>query len=54
MSLGLLLVVLLLIALIGGFGSRIGGYGYGYGYGGIGVISAILIVVLILVLTGRM
>jgi hypothetical protein len=52
--LGLILVVVLVIFLLGGFSGRFGGYGYGYGHGGVGIIGIILIVVIILVLTGRM
>lgn len=54
MPLGTILIIVLIIALLGGFSGRIGGYGYGLGHGGVGVIGVILIVVLILVLTGRM
>jgi Na+/melibiose symporter-like transporter len=54
MSLGLILVIVLVVFLMGGFSGQLGGYGYGYGHGGIGVIGIILIVVVILVLTGRM
>ena len=54
MSLGLILVVLLVIFLLGGFSGRFGGYGYGYGHGGVGVIGVILIVVVIMLLTGRL
>ena len=54
MSLGVILMVLLIIFLLGGFSGRFGGYGYGYGHGGVGVIGFVLIIVLILVLTGRM
>ena len=54
MSLGTILIIVLIIALLGGFSGRIGGYGYGLGHGGVGAIGVILIVVLILVLTGRM
>jgi hypothetical protein len=54
MSLGLLLAIILVIALFGGFSGRFGGYGYGYGHGGISVIGIVLIVVIILLLTGRM
>ena len=54
MSLGVILMVLLIIFLLGGFSGRFGGYGYGYGHGGVGVIGVVLIIVLILVLTGRM
>ncbi len=39
MSIGLILVILLVIFLLGGFSGRFGGYGYGYGHGGIGVIG---------------
>ena len=35
--LGIILVILLIIFLLGGFSGRFGGYGYGYGRGGIGV-----------------
>lgn len=54
MSLGTILIVLLIIALLGGFSGTVGGYGYGYGHGGVGVIGVILIVIVVLVLTGRM
>ena len=40
MSLGLILVILLVIFLFGGFSGRFGGYGYGYGHGGVGIIGA--------------
>jgi hypothetical protein len=54
MSLGTILIVVLIIALLGGFSGRLGGYGYGFGNGGVGVLGVVLIIVLILVLTGRM
>lgn len=53
MTLGTILVILLIIALLGGFSGRLGGYGYGFGHGGVGVLGVILIVVVILMLTGR-
>ncbi len=53
-SLGLILLILLVIFLLGGFSGRFGGYGYGFGHGGIGVIGVILIVVVVLLLTGRL
>jgi transposase len=53
MSLGLILVIILVIALFGGFSGRFGGYGYGYGHGGVGVIGIILIVLVVLLLMGR-
>ena len=34
MSIGLILVIILIIFLLGGFSGRFGGYGYGYGHGG--------------------
>lgn len=53
MSLGLILVIVLVVFLLGGFSGRVGGYGYGFGNGGVGVIGIVLIVVVILLLTGR-
>lgn len=50
----LILIVLLVIFLLGGFSGRFGGYGYGYGHGGVGVIGVILVVVVVMALTGRM
>ncbi len=44
MSLGLILIIILVIFLLGGFSGRFGGYGYGFGHGGMGVIGLILIV----------
>jgi Protein of unknown function (DUF3309) len=43
MSLGLILIIILVIFLLGGFSGRFGGYGYGFGHGGIGVIGIILL-----------
>jgi hypothetical protein len=54
MSLGLILVILLVICLLGGFSGRFGGYGYGYGHGGVGIIGIIIIVLVVLLLTGRL
>jgi hypothetical protein len=53
-SLGLILVILLVIFLFGGFSGRFGGYGYGYGHGGIGIIGIILIIIVVLMLLGRL
>ena len=53
MSLGLIIVILLVLCLLGGFSSHFGGYGYGFGHGGVGVIGTILIIVVILMLLGR-
>lgn len=54
MSISTILIILLVIALLGGFTGVVGGYGYGLGHGGIGVLGVILIVVIVLVLTGRL
>jgi Protein of unknown function (DUF3309) len=54
MSIGLILIIVLVIFLLGGFSGRFGGYGYGFGHGGVGVIGIILIVLIILLLTGRL
>jgi hypothetical protein len=53
MSIGLILIILLVIFLLGGFSGRFGGYGYGYGHGGVGIIGTILIIVVILMLLGQ-
>ena len=53
MSVGTLLLIILVIALLGGFSGRFGGYGYGYGHGGIGIVGTILIIVVVLVVLGR-
>lgn len=53
MSIGTILIVILIIALLGGFSGRLGGYGYGFGHGGIGVLGVVLIILLVMVLTGR-
>jgi Na+/melibiose symporter-like transporter len=53
MSLGLILIILLVIFLAGGFSGRVGGYGYGYGHGGVGIIGIILIVVVVMFVLGR-
>jgi hypothetical protein len=50
---GLILIVLLVIFLLGGFSGRFGGYGYGYGHGGVGLLGIVLVVVVVLVLMGR-
>ena len=51
--LGLILLIVLVIFLLGGFSGRFGGYGYGYGHSGIGVIGIIVIVIVVLMLLGR-
>jgi hypothetical protein len=54
MSLGLILAIVLIIFLLGGFSGRFGGYGYGYGHGGVGIIGIILIIIIVLILMGRL
>jgi len=54
MSLGLILVIVLIVFLLGGFSGRFGGYGYGFGHGGIGVLGTVLIIVVVLMLLGRL
>jgi uncharacterized protein DUF3309 len=54
MSLGLILLIVLVIFLLGGFTGRLGGYGYGYGHRGVGLIGVILIVVVVLMMLGRL
>jgi uncharacterized protein DUF3309 len=53
MSIGLILIIILIIFLLGGFSGRFGGYGYGYGHGGIGIIGIAVIILVILVVMGR-
>ena len=50
---GLILIIVLVVFLLGGFSGRFGGYGYGYGHGGIGILGIILIIVVVLMLVGR-
>jgi hypothetical protein len=54
MSLGTILLIILVIALLGGFSGLGGGPFYGTGYYGGGGLGLILIVVLILVLFGKL
>lgn len=53
MSLGTILLVILVVALLGGFSGIGGGPFYGTGYYGGGGLGLVLIVVLILVLLGK-
>src|SRR5580658_3296429 len=52
-SIGLILIILLVIFLLGGFSGRFGGYGYGYGHGGVSLICIVLAVVVVMSLMGR-
>ena len=54
MSLGTILLIVLVIALLGGFSGLGGGPFYGTGYYGGGGLGLILLVVLVLVLLGRL
>lgn len=54
MSIGTVLVVILIIAMLGGFSGLGGGPFYGTGYYGGGGIGLILVVVLIFVLLGKL
>lgn len=54
MSLGTLLLIILIIALLGGFRDWGGGPFYGTGYYGGGGLGLVLVIVLILVLVGRL
>jgi Protein of unknown function (DUF3309) len=51
---GLILIVILVIFLLGGFSGRFGGYGYGYGHSGMGLGGVILVILIILLLLGKL
>ena len=53
MSIGLILIILFVIFLAGGFSGRFGGYGYGYGHRGVGAIGIVVIILVVLLLLGR-
>jgi Protein of unknown function (DUF3309) len=53
MSIGTILIIILVIALLGGFSGIGGGRFYGTGYYGGGGLGLVLVIVLILVLLGR-
>ena len=54
MSLGLILIIIVIIYLLGGFSGRFGGYGYGMGHSGMGLGGVILVVLLVLLLLGKL
>lgn len=54
MSLGTILVIILIIALLGGFSGLGGGPFYGTGYYGGGGLGLVLVIVLVLVLLGKL
>jgi hypothetical protein len=47
---GIILIILLIVFLAGGFSGRFGGYGYGYGHRSMGGLGIILIIVIALLL----
>ena len=53
MSLGTILLIIVVIALLGGFSGLGGGYGYGYGHRSMGVLGTVVVILLVLVLLGR-
>jgi len=53
MSIGTVLLIILIIALLGGFSGIGGGPFYGMGYYGGGGLGLVLVIVLILVVLGR-
>lgn len=54
MSLGTIVLILLIIALLGGFSGIGGGPFYGTGYAGGGGLGLVVVVLLILLLLGRL
>jgi len=54
MSIGTILLIVLVIALLGGFSGIGGGRFYGTGYYGGGGLGLILVIVLILVVLGKL
>jgi Protein of unknown function (DUF3309) len=54
MSLGMILIIIVIIYLLGGFSGRFGGYGYGMGHSGMGLGGVILVVLLVLFLLGKL
>lgn len=53
MSVGTILLIILVIALLGGFSGLGGGPFYGTGYYGGGGLGLVLVIVLVLVVLGR-
>ncbi|MFA6155363.1 DUF3309 family protein [Mesorhizobium sp.] len=53
MSLGTILIVILVIALLGGFSGIGGGPFYGTGYYGGGGLGLVLLIIIVLVVLGR-
>ncbi|AZO44183.1 MULTISPECIES: DUF3309 family protein [Mesorhizobium] len=53
MSLGTILIIILIIALLGGFSGLGGGPFYGTGYYGGGGLGLVLLILIVLVVLGR-
>jgi len=53
MSIGTIILIILVIALLGGFSGIGGGNWYGTGYYGGGGLGLVIVIILILVLLGR-
>jgi hypothetical protein len=54
MSVGTIILIILIVALLGGFSGIGGGRFYGTGYYGGGGLGLVLVIVLVLVLLGRL
>jgi len=54
MSLGTIILIILVIALLGGFSGIVGGPFYGTGYYGGGGLGLVIVILLILLLMGRL
>jgi hypothetical protein len=54
MSVGMVLIIILIIFLLGGFSNRFGGYGYGMGHSAMGLAGVILVVLLVLLLLRKL
>jgi hypothetical protein len=53
MSLGIVLIIIVGVALLGGFSGLGGGYGYGYGTRSMGTLSVVMVIVLGLFALGK-
>jgi len=53
MTLGMILVIIVLLYLLGGWSGRFGGYGYGLGHSGMGLGAVVLVVLIVLLLLGK-
>jgi len=53
MTLGMILIIIVLLYLLGGWSGRFGGYGYGLGHSGMGLGAVVLVVLIVLLLLGK-